>query len=54
MSVLLGPPDKEILAPVNLLLELKDAIEQCLSSGRASRDVDVDRDNPVAAANNRV
>ena len=54
MLFLLSPPVKEILAPVDLLLQLKNTVQQSLSGWRGSRDVDVNRDNPVAAPHDGV
>jgi len=45
---------EEVLPPVDLLLELQNSVEESFGSGRASRDVDVDRDNSVTATDNRV
>jgi hypothetical protein len=50
----LGPPVKEILTPVDLLLELKNTVQQCLSSWWAPRDVDVHGDYTVTSTYNRV
>lgn len=51
---LFGPPVKEILAPVDLFLELKKSIEQGLSGGRATRDINVNWHNSITPTNNRV
>jgi len=45
---------EEILAPVDLLLQLKNAVEQSFGGRRASRDVDVHGDDPVAPPHNGV
>lgn len=52
--LLLGPPVKEVLTPVDLLLQLKKAVQEGLGCGGAARDIDVDGDNPIAATHNRV
>jgi hypothetical protein len=44
----------EASVALNLLLELKEAEQQCLGRGRAPRDVDVNRDNAVAPTNNGI
>ncbi|KAF5940545.1 hypothetical protein HYC85_021712 [Camellia sinensis] len=49
-----GPPMKEILAPVDLLLQLEDSVKQGLGSRRATRNINVNWDNPVTTTNNRV
>ena len=54
MLFLLSPPVKEILAPVDLLLQLKNTVQQSLSGWRATRDVDVNRDDPVASSHDGV
>jgi hypothetical protein len=45
---------KEILAPVDLLLELENTVQKSLGSWRASRNVDVHRNYTVTSAYNRV
>src|SRR5688572_11928001 len=44
----------EIGAAADLLLQLQDAVHQRFGGRRAARDVDVDRHDPVAAADHRV
>ena len=51
---LFGPPNMEILAPVDLLLQLEDSIKQGLGCGRATWNINVDWDDPVATPNDRV
>lgn len=50
----LGPPHEEVLPPVDLLLELEDSIEEGLGGGGATGHVDVNGDDPVAAADHRI
>lgn len=50
----LSPPMKKILSSVDLLLKLKNPIEQSFSCWRTTRNVNVYRNNPVTATNNRV
>lgn len=50
----LGPPMEEILASVDLLLQLKNSVKQCLSSRRATRHVDINRDYPITTPNDGV
>jgi hypothetical protein len=48
------PPEKELLAAVDLLLELEYTIEQGLSSWGATRHIYVHRNNAVTATHDRV
>lgn len=52
--ILLLPPEEEVLAAVDLLLELEYTVEQGLSSWGATRHIDVHRNNAVTATHNRV
>ena len=40
--------------PADLLLQLQEAVHESLSGGRTARNIDVDRDDPVTAANDAV
>lgn len=49
-----GPPMEKILAPVNLFLQLEKSIEQGFCCRRATWDINVHWNNPIAAPDNRV
>lgn len=49
-----APPVQEILASVDLFLQLENSIKQGLSSWWATRNVNVHRDNSITTSNNRI
>lgn len=53
-KLLFSPPNLEILAPVDLLLQLEDSIEQGLSCRWATWNIYINWDNPVATTDDRV
>lgn len=54
LSTSLGPPHEEVLAPVDLLLQLEKSVEKGLGSWGASRNIYVNWNNPIAPSNDRV
>ena len=48
------PPQRHVSPAVNLLLQLQQAVKQCLGSGGTSRDVDVHGYDAVAATDHGV
>lgn len=51
---LLPIPHPRRLGPANLSLQLKHSIYQGLASGRTSRHVNINRDNPINPPNHRI
>lgn len=49
INLVFGPPVEGRVSTADLLLELQHSVKKSLGSGRATGDVDVDRDNPIAS-----
>lgn len=52
--ILLLEPGVHGILPLDFLLKLHESVKQSLRSGRASRDVNIDRNNTIASPDNRV
>ena len=51
---LLPVPHLHLLHPLYFLPQLKNAVHKSLGCWRASGNIDIDRDDPIATANHRV
>ena len=54
MTKLFSVPHPDSLCPFDLLLELKQTIEQCLSGRGTAWDIDVNRDDTITPTNDGV
>lgn len=52
--LLLGPPHKQIFAPIYLLLQLKNSVQKSLGSRWATWNINVNRDDPVTASHDSI